>query len=248
VVAISTEALGWRNINVGTQRVVVAIRTILPRQINMRTSPLTWATEYAGKITGSTAKSVSILGTMNVTFVCRPGRRAMNRYLKISLITVLTFAPIPALMPAENVRQLSFYHTHTAEKISVSYFANGQYDASALAELNHFLRDFRTGDETTMDPGVFDILFEIQQQSGSTGVFHVISAYRSPETNEMLRDRSGGVAKNSQHLLGRAIDVRLSDLDTAELRDVARSLELGGVGYYNDSDFVHVDTGRVRQW
>jgi uncharacterized protein YcbK (DUF882 family) len=99
-----------------------------------------------------------------------------------------------------------------------------------------------------MDPGVFDILFEIQQASGSTGTFEVISAYRSPATNEMLRSNSSGVAKNSQHLLGTAIDVRLTDLDTVELRDVALELQRGGVGYYNKSDFVHVDTGRVRQW
>jgi uncharacterized protein YcbK (DUF882 family) len=99
-----------------------------------------------------------------------------------------------------------------------------------------------------MDPGVFDILFEIQQRTGSTGVFEVISAYRSPETNEMLHSNSGGVARNSQHLLGKAIDVRLTDLDTAKLRDIALSLERGGVGYYSESNFVHVDTGRVRRW
>ena len=99
-----------------------------------------------------------------------------------------------------------------------------------------------------MDPSVFDVLYEIQQKSGSTGTFEVISAYRSPQTNEMLRSKSGGVAKNSQHLQGKAIDVRLTDLDTAELRDVALSLGLGGVGYYAGSDFVHVDTGRVRRW
>jgi uncharacterized protein YcbK (DUF882 family) len=117
-----------------------------------------------------------------------------------------------------------------------------------LDDLNHFLRDFRTGDAAEMDPAVFDILHEIQRRSGSAGTFEVISAYRSPATNEMLRDKSSGVAKNSQHLLGKAIDVRLTDLDTAELRDVALSLGRGGVGYYHDSDFVHVDTGSVRQW
>jgi uncharacterized protein YcbK (DUF882 family) len=99
-----------------------------------------------------------------------------------------------------------------------------------------------------MDPGVFDILFAIQQASGSTGTFEVISAYRSLATNEMLRSKSDGVAKHSQHLLGTAIDVRLTDLDTAKLRDVALQLKRGGVGYYQQSDFVHVDTGRVRQW
>jgi uncharacterized protein YcbK (DUF882 family) len=160
----------------------------------------------------------------------------------------LLLGPLTSLQPAEDMRQLSFYHTHTSEKLSVTYFSDGQYVASSLAELNHFLRDFRTGDVTEMDPGVFDILFEIQQATGSTGTFEVISAYRSPATNEMLRSNSGGVAKNSQHLLGTAIDVRLTDLDTTELRDTALELQRGGVGYYSKSDFVHVDTGRVRQW
>ena len=164
------------------------------------------------------------------------------------LLTASLLGPASSLQPAEDVRDLSFYHTHTSEELSVTYYANGQYDTAALAKLNHFLRDFRTGGATEMDPGVFDILFYIQQSSGSTGVFEVISGYRSPATNEMLRGKSGGVARNSQHLLGKAIDVRLTDLDTARLRDVALDLERGGVGYYDESDFVHVDTGRVRRW
>ena len=153
-----------------------------------------------------------------------------------------------ALDPEAGGRRLSFYHTHTGEELSVTYFSNGDYDQDALAVLNHFLRDFRTRDVTEMDPAVFDILYDIQRNSGSTGVYQIISGYRSPATNEMLRNSSSGVAKNSQHLLGRAIDVRLTDLDTAKLRDVAISLGRGGVGYYKESDFVHVDTGGVRQW
>ena len=172
----------------------------------------------------------------------------MNRCLSILLLTVLSLVPISSSEPAEDVRHLAFFHTHTSEELSVTYYVDGEYVASAIIELNHFLRDFRPGDETGMDPGVFDILFEIQQNSGSTGVYQVISAYRSPATNEMLRSRSGGVARNSQHLLGKAIDVRLTDLDTATLRDVALSLKRGGVGHYSESDFVHVDTGRVRRW
>ena len=172
----------------------------------------------------------------------------MNRCVTLILLSTLLLGPISSLQPAEEVRQLSFYHTHTSEALTVTYYVDGEYDASALSELNHFLRDFRTGDKIEMDPGVFDILFDIQLESGSTGVYEVISAYRSPATNEMLRDKSGGVARNSQHLLGKAIDVRLTDLGTAELRDVALSLERGGVGYYSASDFVHVDTGRVRSW
>jgi uncharacterized protein YcbK (DUF882 family) len=163
-------------------------------------------------------------------------------------LTVLAFIPLTPLESADNVRHLAFFHTHTLAELTVTYYVDDEYVPEALNELNHFLGDFRTGDEIEMDPGVFDILFDIQQTAGSTGVYEVISAYRSPETNEMLRSRSGGVARNSEHLQGTAIDIRLTDLDTATLRDIALSLKRGGVGYYSESDFVHVDTGRVRRW
>jgi uncharacterized protein YcbK (DUF882 family) len=172
----------------------------------------------------------------------------MKRFSGLIFLIAISFVSAEALDPDEGARNLSFYHTHTAEELSVTYYSNGAYDDEALAELNHLLRDFRTRDVAEMDPAVFDILFNIQKNSGSTGVYQIISAYRSPATNEMLRSNSSGVAKNSQHLLGKAIDVRLTDLGTEKLRDVAISLERGGVGYYRESDFVHVDTGRVRQW
>jgi uncharacterized protein YcbK (DUF882 family) len=166
----------------------------------------------------------------------------------ILLILILAIAPVATTDSKTDERQLSFYHTHTSESLTVTYFREGQYVPSALAELNHFLRDFRTDDAANMDPALFDILFDIQIESGSTGTYQIISAYRSPATNKMLRQKSNGVARNSQHLLSKAVDVRLTDIDTAELRDVALSLQRGGVGYYKKSDFVHVDTGRVRQW
>lgn len=179
---------------------------------------------------------------MNLPFFESPGQRLLA-FVALGLLT-----PSLAQEIVNNERQLSFYHTHTGNTLQVTYFRDGEYVVSALDDLNDFLRDFRTGDAVPMDPAVFDVLYEIQQVSGSTGTFQVISAYRSPKTNEMLRGNSSGVARNSQHLLGKAIDVRLTDLDTAELRDVAWSLQLGGVGYYQESDFVHVDTGRVRRW
>ena len=172
----------------------------------------------------------------------------MRKYWNTLLIVALAIVPVAATVSKTDERQLSFYHTHTSESLTVTYYRDGEYVPSALAELNHFLRDFRTDDAVNMDPAVFDILYDIQIASGSVGTYQIISAYRSPATNEMLRGNSNGVARNSQHLLGRAIDVRLTDLDTAELRDVALSLQRGGVGYYSKSDFVHVDTGRVRQW
>lgn len=147
-------------------------------------------------------------------------------------------------------RELSFYHTHTGERLEVVYWREGNYNPDALDEINHFLSDFRTGDITEMDPQLLDIIYDVRASLGSDGTYHVISAYRSPKTNEMLRARSGssGVAKNSQHLLGKAIDVRLEGVPTARLRDAAIKLQRGGVGYYEDSDFVHMDTGRVRRW
>lgn len=172
----------------------------------------------------------------------------MRKYWNTLLIVALAIVPVAATVSKTDERQLSFYHTHTSESLTVTYYRDGEYVPSALAELNHFLRDFRTDDAVNMDPAVFDILYDIQIASGSVGTYQIISAYRSPATNEMLRGKSNGVARKSQHLLGRAIDVRLTDLDTAELRDVALSLQRGGVGYYSKSDFVHVDTGRVRQW
>ena len=172
----------------------------------------------------------------------------MRKYWNTLLIVALAIVPVATTVSKTDERQLSFYHTHTSESLTVTYYRDGEYVPSALTELNHFLRDFRTDDAVNMDPAVFDILYDIQIASGSVGTYQIISAYRSPATNEMLRGKSNGVARKSQHLLGRAIDVRLTDLDTAELRDVALSLQRGGVGYYSKSDFVHVDTGRVRQW
>lgn len=172
----------------------------------------------------------------------------MRKYWNTLLIVALAIVPVATTVSKTDERQLSFYHTHTSESLTVTYYRDGEYVPSALADLNHFLRDFRTDDAVNMDPAVFDILYDIQIASGSVGTYQIISAYRSPATNEMLRGKSNGVARKSQHLLGRAIDVRLTDLDTAELRDVALSLQRGGVGYYSKSDFVHVDTGRVRQW
>lgn len=145
-------------------------------------------------------------------------------------------------------RRLSLYHTHTRESLDISYARDGKYLAPALDRINDFLSDFRTGDVTEVDPELLDVLFDVREALGSTETFEVISAYRSPATNEMLRSNSSGVARNSQHLLGTAIDVRLRGTETSALRDAAIELERGGVGYYPESDFVHIDTGRVRQW
>jgi len=145
-------------------------------------------------------------------------------------------------------RTLSFYHTHTQESLSVSFAVNGEFVDSALHEIKRFLADSRTGDAIDMDPELLNYIYDVRESLDSDGVYEVISAYRSPATNDMLRQNSSGVARNSQHLLGKAIDVRLRGVDTAELRDAALALKRGGVGYYQSSDFVHMDTGPVRRW
>jgi uncharacterized protein YcbK (DUF882 family) len=151
---------------------------------------------------------------------------------------------------AAREKQLSFYHTHTRLELDVTYAREGRYVDSALSKINKFLSDFRTHDSIPIDTDLLDLIYDIHESLGSGGRFQVISAYRSPKTNEMLRSRASdsGVAKDSQHLLGKAIDVRLDDVKLSKLRDAALAMQRGGVGYYADSDFVHIDTGAVRHW
>lgn len=145
-------------------------------------------------------------------------------------------------------RTLSLVSTHTGESVQVSYFEGGNYVPAALHRLNRLLRDHRTGDVSAIDPQLFDQLHALAQCAGCTPRYEIISGYRSPATNEKLRKASTGVATRSLHMEGRALDVRLTGCDTARLRDLALALQRGGVGYYRKSDFVHVDTGRVRSW
>lgn len=137
---------------------------------------------------------------------------------------------------------------HTGERFSEVYYANGSYLPDALSEATRVMRDWRTGDEHFIDPGLFDALHAIGGRLETNRPFQIISGYRSPKTNAMLRGRSDGVAEHSQHMLGKAIDVRLEGVDLANLRDAALDLGAGGVGYYPVSNFLHIDTGRVRQW
>ncbi|MEE4242735.1 MAG: DUF882 domain-containing protein [Desulfopila sp.] len=142
---------------------------------------------------------------------------------------------------------LNFYHTHTGEKMVVHY-QPGLYKGSVRRALEYFLRDFRTGEKHPLDPLLFDSLHAIQKCCGKPATFEIISGYRSPKTNEFLRKNSSGVARKSWHMQGRAIDIRVSGLDTAKLRDLALEHHKGGVGFYAKSDFIHLDTGRQRTW
>ncbi len=177
------------------------------------------------------------------------GIRSRRQLLRAAaLIVPLALLSVPARARARTPARLRFYHTHTSEKLDIVYAENGQYVPEALDEINRFLRDFRTGDVHPIDPALLDVLSTVQQRTGSRGQFEVISGFRSPHTNTMLRGQGSGVAQNSLHLTGQAIDVRLTDLPTRKLRGAAVSLARGGVGYYPASDFVHIDTGRVRTW
>lgn len=150
--------------------------------------------------------------------------------------------------PEMTPRSLRFFHTHTGERLAVEYFSGTEYLADALRTVNHFLRDFRTGDVHPVDPELLDLLHLLTRKTGTSQAFQVISGYRSPATNEMLRHRSEGVAAGSLHMRGQAVDIRLSDVPLVKLRVAALAARRGGVGFYPASDFVHVDTGRVRTW
>jgi uncharacterized protein YcbK (DUF882 family) len=149
---------------------------------------------------------------------------------------------------AAGVRALSFRHLHTGERLGVEYFSGGAYLPDALRTIDQFLRDFRTGEVHAIDPGLLDLLNGLAGLTGSRRPFEVISGYRSPATNQMLRSRSEGVAAGSLHMKGQAIDIRLADVPLPKLRAAALASRRGGVGYYPGPNFVHVDTGRIRTW
>lgn len=170
-----------------------------------------------------------------------------KKFLTATGLALLLALP-SALGASSDERTLSFYHTHTGKELVVTYYRDGEYLPEGMGALRSFLADWRNGKERDIDPLLMDILWDIQLKARHVDTYEVISAYRSPETNQLLRSQSNGVAKKSQHIPGKAIDVRLRGLETAVLRDTAISLKRGGVGYYRKSDFVHVDTGRVRRW
>lgn len=146
------------------------------------------------------------------------------------------------------MRKLSFAHTHTGEAMDIVYWADGAYVKDGLKKANYLLRDFRNGKQKPIDPALLDRLARLQRKLGSQGTFEIISAYRSPQTNKMLRRHSDGVAKNSFHLKAKAIDIRLTDVELHRLRNAAIDMGGGGVGIYTGADFLHLDTGPERSW
>ena len=179
-------------------------------------------------------------------------RRSFLRYSAVAGAVALVPGRTDAAVAApRRERNLSLFHTHTGERLTVAYCCDGVYQPDALSRLNHLLRDFRVNEQAAIDPKLFDLLSELGGTLETDGPFHVISGYRSPRTNQMLRDRGGvhtGVAGSSLHLVGKAIDIRVPGVKLDHLRSAAASLKLGGVGFYPSSNFVHVDTGRVRYW
>lgn len=176
-------------------------------------------------------------------------RRRLLQSMMLTAPGILLMAkPSLSLAAISETRALSFRHLHTNEKLSIEYFSDNHYQHESLNRINYLLRDFRSSEVYPIDPKLFDLLYSIQLATGSKGHYEIISGYRSPTTNNMLRSKSNGVAKRSLHMQGKAIDVRLTDVSTDSVRRAAIALKVGGVGYYKKSNFVHLDTGRFRTW
>ncbi|TVR97940.1 MAG: DUF882 domain-containing protein [Rhodospirillales bacterium] len=173
-----------------------------------------------------------------------------RQFVGFGIATLATLTPLSALASAPDVneRALAFQHLHTGESVKTVYWTRSGYIPEALKDINFILRDFRTDDIKAIDPGLLDFLFAMRRRLGTARPFEVISAYRSPRTNSALAQNSRGVAQNSLHMRGQAVDVRISGVGTRSLARLAQQLQAGGVGYYPRSNFVHVDVGRVRSW
>lgn len=160
-----------------------------------------------------------------------------------------TWAKAPSVAASELTSQgLSFLNLHTGERLITDLHHADSASFTDMSKINHLLRDHRSGESYDMDPELLHFLSQLQEKVNVAGKFHIISGYRSPKTNAKLRSGSKGVAKRSLHMQGKAVDIRLPGCDLKQLRDSAKSLKCGGVGYYAKSGFIHVDTGRVRYW
>jgi uncharacterized protein YcbK (DUF882 family) len=174
----------------------------------------------------------------------------MKRFGLLALLVLITVIPGGTThASASPAYRLRLYHLHTGERIDVVYRIGDQYLPERVAELDHFLRDHRTGDVKAYDPREFDLLHDLVAKLGHPeGEIDIVCGYRTPWSNNYLRQHGHGVAEHSQHMEAKAIDIRIPGVSSAAVRDAALSLSRGGVGYYAQSDFVHVDVGRVRRW
>lgn len=176
-----------------------------------------------------------------------------RKLLKLGLVTAISgIIPYNSFAAAADFpgdeRRICIYNLHTKEDMDIVYFRDGQYLADAVAELNHIFRDHYNGSEREIDKKLFDLLFAIQQKLQIDEPFHLISGYRSRQTNEFLSRQNSGVSPRSLHIYGKAADIRLPGSDQKLLRRAAYELQCGGVGFYPKSNFVHVDVGKVRFW
>lgn len=181
-----------------------------------------------------------------------PGTESVDRQRR-KLAAFLFAAPAILTHGREalaSVPPLQLRHLHTEERLVIFRPPGGSFDRDQLSHIQWFLRDFRTGDTHDINPRLLEAMWRIQQRTDSEGTFEIISAYRSPATNDMLRNRSAnsGVARKSHHMSGNALDIRHSEVGVGGLRKTALSLRMGGVGYYPKSGFIHIDTGKVRSW
>jgi len=182
-----------------------------------------------------------------------PGPLSRRRFFELGAASLAApflsrLSAIASAGPLPPDRSLSFYNIHTKESAAVEYCHSGRFIAPSLAKINRVLRDHRSGEIRAIEVKLLDLLYSLSRKVATEGPFHVISGYRSPRTNASLRRQGDGVAENSLHLLGKAIDVRVPGVKLMDLYRAALSLRGGGVGIYPESDFVHVDVGRVRTW
>jgi uncharacterized protein YcbK (DUF882 family) len=180
-----------------------------------------------------------------------PFDKVRRRFLSLGLTAMACSVAAPALAAVprfKGVRTLAFHNLHTDERLHVDYWRNGQYDRPAMAKIDHALRDHYSGDVHPMDARLMDLLYDLQGRLGNRGAVEVISGYRSPKTNLRLASYSDGVARSSYHTRGMAIDLRMPGTSLPKIHRTALAMRRGGVGYYPDSQFVHVDVGPVRAW
>lgn len=175
-------------------------------------------------------------------------REFLGMSMAAAVTTIIPSAIYAAAEELQTEKTICFHNVYTLETLETVYCKNGEYLPEALSGINHIFRDIRTGKERTISKELIDLLYDLQQDIKSDGPFQIISGYRTPRSNALLRKTKKGVAKNSFHMYGKAVDIRLPDYSLGTLRRKAMNLRGGGVGYYPRSNFIHVDVGAVRYW
>jgi len=213
------------------------------------TKPATVKAAAAAKpTTAKPAAPVSKVAAAKTTTAAKHGALRITRYGAAPPLASSEPPAPPPDLDTTSPRSLSLVNVNTNEALTVTYWSDGAYHRDALDQLNHFLRDTRDGAQTEMDPLLFDVLWHTMKITGFNGTVEVLSGYRSPNSNAWLASVSRGVAQDSQHINGNAMDIRFPGMSVSRIRAAARSLSMGGVGFYPRSGFVHLDTGPIRYW